>query len=385
MKKKLVFLTGTRADFGKLNPLIEKIENSENFECYVFVTGMHTLSKYGSTFKEVQKTGFKNIFVYMNQTQTTDPDIILANTITGFGNFVKEVQPDMVVIHGDRIEALAGAIVGSLNNILVAHIEGGELSGTIDELIRHAMTKLSHLHFVANEDAKNRLIQMGESNDRIFTIGSPDIDVMKSKELPTLNEVKKYYEIIFNEYVILIFHPITTELKTLKDQIENVVSAVIESKKNFVVIYPNNDNGSDIILNEYKRIDRSKFFKIFPSLRFRFFLTLLKNAEFIIGNSSVGIREAEVYGVPTINIGTRQKNRTKNTKILNVEPFKKFILEAIKKTEGKKIQKISFFSYEGNSAEKFYDLLSDEKIWNISYQKQFIDFDYRNRKASNIG
>lgn len=385
MKKKLVFLTGTRADFGKLNPLIEKIENSENFECYVFVTGMHTLSKYGSTFKEVQKTGFKNIFVYMNQTHTTDPDIILANTITGFGNFVKEVQPDMVVIHGDRIEALAGAIVGSLNNILVAHIEGGELSGTIDELIRHAITKLSHLHFVANEDAKNRLIQMGESNDRIFTIGSPDIDVMKSKELPTLNEVKKYYEIIFNEYVILIFHPITTELKTLKDQIENVVSAVIESKKNFVVIYPNNDNGSDIILNEYKRIDRSKFFKIFPSMRFRFFLTLLKNAEFVIGNSSVGIREAEVYGVSTINIGTRQKNRTKNTKILNVEPLKKFILEAIKKTEGKKIQKISYFSYEGNSAKKFYDLLIDEKIWNISYQKQFIDFDYRNRKTSNIG
>lgn len=385
MKKKLVFLTGTRADFGKLNPLIEKIENSENFECYVFVTGMHTLSKYGSTFKEVQKTGFKNIFVYMNQTHTTDPDIILANTITGFGNFVKEVQPDMVVIHGDRIEALAGAIVGSLNNILVAHIEGGELSGTIDELIRHAITKLSHLHFVANEDAKNRLIQMGESNDRIFTIGSPDIDVMKSKELPTLNEVKKYYEIIFNEYVILIFHSITTELKTLKDQIENVVSAVIESKKNYVVIYPNNDNGSDIILNEYKRINRSKFFKIFPSMRFRFFLTLLKNAEFIIGNSSVGIREAEVYGVPTINIGTRQKNRTKNTKILNVEPLKKFILEAIKKTEGKKTQKISYFSYEGNSAKKFYDLLTDEKIWNTSYQKQFIDFDYRNRKTSNIG
>ena len=385
MKKKLVFLTGTRADFGKLNPLIEKIENSENFECYVFVTGMHTLSKYGSTFKEVQKTGFKNIFVYMNQTHITDPDIILANTITGFGNFAKEVQPDMVVIHGDRIEALAGAIVGSLNNILVAHIEGGELSGTIDDLIRHTITKLSHLHFVANEDAKNRLIQMGESNDRIFTIGSPDIDVMKSKELPTLNEVKKYYEIIFNEYAILIFHPITTELNILKDQIENVVSAVIESKKNFVVIYPNNDNGSDIILNEYKRIDRSKFFKIFPSLRFRFFLTLLKNAELIIGNSSVGIREAEVYGVPTINIGTRQKNRTKNTKILNVEPLKKFIFEAIKKTKGKKIQKVSYFSYEGNSAKKFYDLLTDEKIWNISYQKQFVDFDYRNRKASNIG
>ena len=373
-KKKIVFLTGTRADFGKLNPLMQMIEKSEDFECYIFVTGMHTLSKYGATFQEVEKHKYKNIFVFMNQTNTTDQDIILANTITGFSNFVKEISPDMIVIHGDRIEALAGAIIGAINNILVSHIEGGEISGTIDELIRHAATKMSHLHFVSNDDAKRRLIQMGESNERIFVIGSPDIDVMKSNELPSIEQVKEYYQIGFKNYGILIFHSVTTELNSLKDQIENVVSAIIESKKNFVIIYPNNDTGTDIILEEYKKISRNKNFRIFPSLRFKYFLTLLKNADCIVGNSSAGIREAEVYGIPTINIGSRQANRSKNDQIINIEPIKNVILNSVFEIKNKKVNFKSNFSKNFDSAKKFYELLCDENIWNISCQKQFIDF-----------
>ena len=373
-KKKIVFLTGTRADFGKLNPLMQMIEKSKDFECYIFVTGMHTLSKYGATFQEIEKYKYKNIFIFMNQTNITDQDIILANTITGFSNFVKEILPDMIVIHGDRIEALAGAIIGAINNILVSHIEGGEVSGTIDELIRHAATKMSHLHFVSNDEAEKRLIQMGESNERIFVIGSPDIDVMKSNELPSIDQVKKYYQIEFKNYGILIFHPVTTELKYLKEQIENIVSAIIQSKKNFVVIYPNNDTGTDIILNEYKRMSRNKNFRIFPSLRFKYFLTLLKNAECIVGNSSAGIREAEVYGIPTINIGSRQANRSKNDQIINIEPIKNNILKAIFEIKNKKVNLRSGFSQKINSAEKFYELLCDENIWKISCQKQFIDF-----------
>ena len=371
--KKIVFLTGTRADFGKLNPLMDKIESSKKFKCYIFVTGMHTLLKYGSTYQEVQKHGYKNIFVYMNQTHTTDQDIILANTIIGFGNFIKEIKPDMIVIHGDRIETLSGAIAGSLNNILVSHIEGGEISGTIDELIRHAVTKLSHIHFVANDEAKKRLIQMGESNESIFIIGSPDIEVMLSKKLPTINQVKKYYTIPFTKYGILIFHPVTTELNGLQKQIKNVVTAVLKSKMNYVVIYPNNDTGSDIILNEYEKIQNHKNFKIFRSIRFRYFLTLLKKADFIIGNSSVGIRESEVYGIPTINIGTRQKNRSKNSNILHVDAKTRMILKSINKIKNKKYEPKSYFGIDGKSATKFFNILSNKRTWKISNQKQFID------------
>ena len=375
MNKRIAFLTGTRADFGKLRPLMDKVENSEKFDCYIFVTGMHTLSKYGDTYEEVQKRGYKNIFIFMNQTHTTDQDTILANTITGFGNFVKEISPDMIVIHGDRVETLAGAIVGSFNNILVSHIEGGEISGTIDELTRHAVTKLSHIHFVANDEAKQRLLQLGESADSIIVIGSPDIEVMKSSDLPSIDQVKKRYDIPFDEFAVLIFHPVATELNSLKNQIEILVSALIESKRNYVVIYPNNDKGSDIILKEYEKLENNNHFKIYPSLRFEYFLTLLKHSKFIIGNSSAGIREAEVYGVPAVNYGTRQKNRTKNFEIKNISADMKSILEAVSEAENKKVTPGSYFGDGNNSSEKFFQIIKEDKIWKVSLQKQFIDLD----------
>lgn len=370
--KKIVFLTGTRADFGKLKPLIRKVEQSTVLECYVFVTGMHTLSKYGSTFSEVEQQNYKNTFVFMNQTNTTDPDFILANTITGFGNFVKEIKPDLIVIHGDRIEAMAGAIVSLLNNILVAHVEGGELSGTVDEMIRHTITKLATIHFVSNEDAKRRLIQMGELKHTIFSIGSPDTDIMISSNLPDIKNVKRHYQIPFTNYGILIFHPVTTEIQYLPNHIEQVVSSVIESGKNYVIIYPNNDLGSDIIFKEYERFKDKNQFRILPTLRFEYFLVLLKNANFIIGNSSAGIREATVYGIPTINIGTRQKNRTKNKNILNVNPSKDEILRSIKKLDGKTFAPSYDFG-DGKSSDRFYEIVTDEKIWQIKIQKQFVD------------
>ncbi len=368
--KKIVFLTGTRADFGKLKPLIDKVSNSQMFESFIFATGMHTLSKYGSTYNEIEKYGYQNVFVFMNQTHTTDADIILANTITGFGNFIKEISPDLIVIHGDRIEALAGAIVGSFNNILVAHVEGGELSGTIDESIRHAITKLSHLHFVANADAKRLILQLGELKNNIFVIGSPDIDIMKSNKLPSITELNTRYNISFQDYAILIFHPITTEINTLGDQIREIVAACIESKINYIVIYPNNDNGSDIIIKEYQRLKNKKHFKIYSSLRFEYFLTLLCHAKFVIGNSSVGVREAEIYGVPSINIGTRQKNRNKNKSISNLNSNKKDILKVISKIKNKKFVPVNTFG-DGKSNDRFYNIISNKKIWNVPTQKFF--------------
>ena len=372
IKKKIVFLTGTRADFGKLRPLIEITENSDEFECHIFVTGMHTLSRYDFTYREVEKRGYKNIFVFMNETEGDNTDIILSNTIRGFSEYIRDISPDMIVIHGDRLEALAGAIVGSFNNILVSHIEGGELTGTIDESIRHAVSKLSHIHFVSNDDAKKRLIQMGEIEERIFVIGSPDIDIMMKKDLPTKEELMEYYDINFEKYAILIFHPVTTELKYLENQTTEMVGAVIDSKRNYVVIYPNNDPGSDIIMKAYGKLENNQNFKIYPSLRFEYFLTLLKNADFIIGNSSSGITEAEIYNIPTINLGSRQKNRTSNNNIINIENQKDEILDAIVKVDDMEI-KSSFSFGDGKSTNRFFNVISNDKIWNVSLQKQFVE------------
>jgi UDP-N-acetylglucosamine 2-epimerase (hydrolysing) len=374
MKKKIVFLTGTRADFGKMKPLINKVENSDQFENHVFVTGMHTLSKYGSTYKEVEKENYNHIYKYINQANNSKMDIILSNTILGFSNYVTEINPDMIIVHGDRVEALAGAIVGSLNNILVSHIEGGEVSGTIDELIRHSITKLSHIHFVANEEAKKRVIQLGEKESNIYLIGSPDIDIMLSSDLPNIDKAKKRYEVEFEEYGIFIYHPVTTELSELKENIKEVVSAIIESKENYIVIYPNNDEGSEIIFEEYKRLQNKNNFKIFPSIRFEYFLAFLKNCKFIIGNSSSGIREAEVYGIPNINIGSRQNKRSLNKDIINVSEDKKEMLDAIKKAKKLKLkQKYNFGN--GNSCKNFMDILHNDDLWNIPYQKNFVDID----------
>jgi UDP-N-acetylglucosamine 2-epimerase (hydrolysing) len=373
LNRKIVFLTGTRADFGKLKPLINKVEASDDFECHIFVTGMHLLKKYGETIIEVKKQGYKNIYPYNNQSANTDMDIVLSNTILGFSNYVKELKPDMIIIHGDRGEALACAIVGAINNILVAHVEGGEISGTIDELIRHAVTKLSHVHFVANSEAKKRVIQLGELEESVYIIGSPDIDIMKSGDLPSLESVKEHYEIPFAEYGIFCYHPVTTEIETLKDSISGVVEALERSERQFVIIYPNNDTGSDIIINALTTLENHANFRILRSMRFESYLTLLKHARLIVGNSSAGIREATIYSIPTVNIGSRQKNRSANKDIVNVGHSVGEVMAGIERAMDLKLEPVNEFG-TGDSANAFYSILQSEKLWGIERQKQFKDF-----------
>lgn len=370
--KKILFLTGTRADFGKIKSLMLAVEESPHFENYVFATGMHMFQQYGATVDEVIKCGFKNIFQYINQKTYDSMDTVLANTIKGLGNYLQLVSPDMIVVHGDRVEALAGAIVGALNNILVAHIEGGEVSGTIDESIRHSVSKLSHVHFVANEDAKARLIQMGESENTVYPIGSPDIDLMLSKNLPNIDEVKKYYDINFEDYGIFMYHPVTTNLHGIVENTKKITKALVESNKNYIAIYPNNDSGSEYILEELLQLENHPRFRIFPSLRFEYFLVLLKNCDFMIGNSSAGIREAPFYGIPTINIGTRQNNRFHHSTIVNTSENTEEILSAVKNLHKVKRSASNHFG-QGNSTELFMDILNSKNIWNINIQKQFLD------------
>lgn len=370
--KRILFLTGTRADFGKIKSLIRVLQQDENFFVRIFITGMHMHALYGSTYKEVEDCHFGHEYKYINHTSETTMDLTLAKTIEGLSSYIKEFPVDMIVVHGDRVEALAGAIVGSLNNILVAHIEGGELSGTIDDLIRHAVTKMSHVHFVSNERARQRLRQLGECSDTIFNIGSPDMDLMFSDDLPALEVVKQYYEIPFDHYGIVMYHPVTTEYQMMDEHAGNFVDALLEDRHNYVVIYPNNDLGSNCILFAYKRLKDHPRFRIFPSIRFEYFLTLLKNADFMIGNSSAGIREAPAYGVPSVNIGTRQKNRSAAESIVNCGENEADILEAIAQACQLQPQRLQLFG-KGRSAELFYEILKSGQLWELPKQKEFRD------------
>ena len=371
--KKILFLTGTRADFGKIKSLITVLEQHPDFEVYVFVTGMHLQQEYGYTLVEIERCKFTNVHTFYNHTHEATMDLTLAKTIEGLSAYAKEINPDMIVIHGDRVEALAGAIVGSLNNILVSHIEGGEISGTIDELIRHATSKMSHVHFVSNNEAKNRLIQMGELSESVFAIGSPDVDIMFSDDLPPLETAKDYYEISFQKYAVAMFHPVTTEAKHMREYANLFVEALLKDAHNYIVIYPNNDLGSGAIFEAYKRLENHPRFRIFPSLRFEYFLTLLKSAHFIIGNSSAGIREAPYYGLPIINIGTRQQNRSVHADIVNVDYTLDSISAALKKIDTVTTQPIANHYGSGNSAGLFLESLQKPAIWQLNHQKQFRD------------
>jgi UDP-N-acetylglucosamine 2-epimerase (hydrolysing) len=385
--RKILFLTGTRADFGKLKPLMCAVEASPLYDCRLFVTGMHNLKLYGYTVEEVQKNGFRHVHCFINQFVGEPMEMVLANTIAGLSRYVHEEKPDMIVVHGDRVEALAGAIVGAMQNILVGHIEGGERSGTVDELIRHSVSKLSHLHFVANQEAATRLLQMGEQRDHIYTIGSPDIDVMNSTNLPTIQAVKDHYEIPFENYGIALFHPVTTESKEMRANAENFVEALIQSKRNYVVVYPNNDEGTAHILEAYKRLEGLPNFAIFPSIRFESFLTLIKYSDFMIGNSSAGVREAPYYGLPSIDIGTRQRNRYMAESIIHCDYPTASILAAINSIPAERTHVRDSYFGTGNSTEQFMQALAQPDFWKISPQKQFHDLPMQNmfatKKASN--
>jgi UDP-N-acetylglucosamine 2-epimerase (hydrolysing) len=326
--KSIIFVTGTRADYGKIKSLIKQLQNDKRFKVHVFITGMHNLKKFGSTWEVLKKDNIKNMFRFNNQKLGDSMDVMLAKTIVGFGNFVKKIKPDLIVIHGDRVETLASAIVGSLNNFKTAHIEGGEVSGTIDEILRHSISKLSHIHFVTNRAARDRLTQMGEIQKNIFIIGSPDVDIIKSNKLPSIEETKKKYGINFDEYGIALLHPVTTNIKNLKKETIIFLNSIKKSKKNFILIYPNNDYGSDLILKEYDKLNHTKI-RILPSMRFEYYIKLLKYSKIIIGNSSSGIMEAPYFGVPTINIGDRQKNRSVLKSINNCSFNEKKIIKLI--------------------------------------------------------
>jgi UDP-N-acetylglucosamine 2-epimerase (hydrolysing) len=384
-RRRILFLTGTRADFGKLKPLIRQVAANGGFDHQIFATGMHLLSRYGMTITEIYRSGFDRVYPYVNQdgSVSTQMDLVLANTVQGLGHFLRDHPQDLIVVHGDRVETLAGAIVGALSNTLVAHVEGGEISGTVDELIRHAVSKLCHLHFVANEDARRRLLQMGETRESVFVVGSPDIDVMLSDTLPSLDQVRERYGISFTPYAVLIYHPVTTELIRLEGHIGNVVAAAKTSGRNFVVIYPNNDTGAEVIFRALRELEGHPRFRLLPSMRFEYFLTLLKHADAIVGNSSSGVREAPVYGVPSVNIGTRQLNRYRYPSIVNVPEDAAAIVDALSHLPQAVPPSLHFGT--GQSARLFVDCLRDDRVWQTPRQKQFRDLPMRPTDGGRVG
>ena len=371
MNRSLLFVTGTRADFGKLEPLAIAARDA-GFEVGFFVTGMHMLDGYGLTKNEVHRLPGVRVHEFLNQRPGDPQDIILAKTVTGFSDYVTEHRPDLVVVHGDRVEALATALVAATNYIRSAHIEGGEVSGTIDEVFRHCNTKLASHHFVSSDMAAARVMALGEPADRIHVIGSPELDFHAGPSGVTIDEVRARYAIPFADYGICVFHPVTSEAGTMGDQAAALFAALDASGRSFVVIAPNNDPGSEAIFAALEGLPKDRF-RVLPSMRFSHFSELMKNASAMVGNSSAGVREAPFLGIPSLDIGTRQTNRSDAPSITCAEAGDATaIARFLSEDWGRKFGRHEAFG-AGRAAERFLAVLSDPAFWDGTLQKKFHD------------
>ena len=371
MKQSILFVTGTRADFGKLEPLALAAAKA-GFEVSFFVTGMHMLARYGLTKLEVQRVPDVRAHEFLNQRPGDPQDMILAKTVMGFSDFVREHAPDLVVIHGDRVEALACALVCATNYIRCAHIEGGEVSGTIDEIYRHCNSKLASHHFVSSDDAARRVQSLGEAESHIHAIGSPELDFHANPTGVNIDEVKARYDIPFDEYGICVFHPVTSEADTIGTQAKALFDTLIGSGRHFVLIAPNNDPGSTAIFNQIDQLPADRF-RVLPSMRFAHFSELMKNAAIMVGNSSAGVREAPFIGLASLDIGTRQTNRAKAPSVFFADAQEADKISDFLTTQwGKPYPRHSAFG-GGSAAERFVDVLRSDAFWDASLQKTFHD------------
>ncbi len=367
--KRLLFVTGTRADYGKLEPLAKAAQDA-GFHISFFITGMHMMRRYGETRLEVKRFAGAEFFEFVNQREGDALDFILSKTILGFSDFVNEHRPDLVVIHGDRVEALAASIVCAMRYIRSAHIEGGEVSGTIDESIRHCNTKLCASHFVSSEAAQARVLALGEAADRVFNIGSPELDTHARPSGVSIEEVKARYAIPFDDFGIAVFHPVTSEAETMGSQAVALFGALQASGKHFVVIAPNNDPGTDGIFAVLDQLPRERF-RIIPSMRFNYFSELMKNAAVMVGNSSAGVREAPFLGLPSLDVGTRQTNRAQSASIRSCAAHDSATIgRFLAECWGQRLPMDAAFG-GGDAAQRFVGILQNSAFWDQPAQKVF--------------
>ena len=365
---KILFVTGSRGEWGYIRPII-KLCIKQSIDYQICATNMLLLPGFGSLINEIKNDGYKvsdEIFMALDGYDHFTMTKSLGVFLTSFVDVIKRVKPSWLLLAGDRGEQLIASIAGSYTYTPVAHIQAGERSGNIDGVARHAIGKFSHIHFAANQDAKKRLISLGEEKFRIFNVGAPQIDEIKNNEITSKSEIKKKYDFNFNKnFILIILHPVTEEFKNIDDQTEELFKALNEFNLNFVWICPNNDAGSLLIKNKIlhkRKINNT----IFENLSRKDFLFFLKNCECLVGNSSSGLLEAPSFKKPSINIGRRQHLRVRAKNVIDCSFKSKDIVKAIKKglSENfkKSISNIKNPYGDGDSSKKIIEVLKKTRI-----------------------
>lgn len=366
MNRKIVYITGTRADYGLMYSVLDEMNKNPNIDLELVVTGMHLMEEFGSTIKEIESDGFK--IHTLNAVYQNDDKFSMSTFVGKFiellTNALKEIKPDLILLLGDRGEMLAGAIVGAYLSIPTAHLHGGEITSTVDEYARHAITKLANLHFPATEKSAERIIAMGEDPSHVFTVGAPGLDAIMNMDLIEKEEIASKYDLDISKPIILMIqHPVTLESEKASYQILETIKAILNLKYQTLLIYPNADAGGRSIIKLIKRYENLPFIRSFKSIPRKDFLSLMNIASVMVGNSSSGIIEAPSFNLPVINIGSRQKGRERASNVVDVDYDAQKIENAIKfvlsDEEFKKRLKSCKNPYgDGNASKRITEILT---------------------------
>lgn len=373
MKRKVLFITERRADYSRLKPIMKMVQKSSKLELQLIVTGMHLLKKFGETKKNITRDGFeidKTVPIFDEEDKDDGASMVkgMGKALIAFSEIFPKLKPDIVFTGFDIGANFAAGITGMHLNIPVVHIQGGEVSGTVDEVIRHAMTKFSHIHFAATEKSAKRIIKLGEDPKYVFNVGSPSLDTIHNIDYPSKAVMAERYGFDpVKSLIIVLQHPVTTEVDEVVSQIEETIEAVKEVNKKFnaqaLAVYSNNDAGGKRIVDYIRESGIASY----PHIPYEDFLRLMNVASVLVGNSSAGIHEAPSLKLPTVNIGTREQLRERGANVIDVDYKKSQIVKAIEKSlfdkDFRKIINKSRNPYDnGNTAQQVVKILETIKL-----------------------
>jgi UDP-hydrolysing UDP-N-acetyl-D-glucosamine 2-epimerase len=390
-KYNLTIYIGSRANYSSLKILIKQLSKSENVNLNIICGGPGLSRKYGNMEKLIQGDGILNYKLCPFIFEGTSLDIMAKST--GFGiiettNILKETKTDLLLVVGDRYDVLSLVVAASMMNIKIAHTMGGELSGTIDEMIRHVITKFSHIHFPANDNAKNRIIKLGEDEKYVLNYGCPRMDIIKnilSNKLQddffsnffirNKSKVNQNFNLIKQNYLICIFHPVTTDYENNGNYCLNLLNALNKLQKDVILIWPNSDAGSDLISKEIRKfmdntVESTINISCIINLPLEEFIPLLNNCLCLVGNSSTGIRDCGFMGVPVVNIGERQQNRLCSENVIHSSNEENDIYEKLKIQINKGKYKKDLLYGDGNACNKIFNYLENLDINAINFEKK---------------
>lgn len=374
---KILTLVERRADYSRMRPILKELYDNSFFEVYLIVTGVCLLDVHGKDVDYIKEDGFlinAEVPMFEEKGRNTNASMVraLAKVLDGITNEIEKFEPDLVLTGFDIGANLAATIAAAHMNIPVAHIQGGEVTGTIDESIRHAMSKFAHIHFPATEDARNRLIRLGENPEYIFNVGCPSIDTIAQTPKIDIKFIQNKFNIDFTKpSLLLIQHPVTTESNESRAQILTIIEVIKEMGVQALVALPNNDAGSTEIIDEIKKSGLSWY----PSLSTAEFINVYRNIGAIVGNSSSGIHESSTFGIPAVNIGTRQQDRERAKNVIDVGYDKNSIRAGIEKALFDLEYRESVLNIinpygDGNSSKRIVEILKTVDLSGI-VQKRF--------------